>query len=127
MLGSIYQSYLKYIFRVTGKFRLASIEELEKIDGIGTIVAQEIKEFWNNRENSNIVDECFTHGVTLESNHASNNRLAGKIFVFTGGLQNQSRRNAQEKVQSLGGMYSSSISRKTDFVVAGTGGGKKVN
>ncbi len=108
------------------KFRLASIEELEKIDGIGTIVAQEIKEFWNNRENSNIVDECFTRGVTLESNYASNNRLAGKIFVFTGGLQKLSRRNAQEKVQSLGGMYSSSISRKTDFVVAGTGGGKKL-
>jgi DNA ligase (NAD+) len=57
----------------------------------------------------------------------TSNRLTGKIFVFTGSLEKLNRRDAKELVQKLGGRSSSSISKNTDFVVAGSSAGAKLN
>jgi len=109
------------------RFRTESIDELEKIEGVGPIVAREIFEFWSNQSNCDMVEDCFSRGVTIQKqNDTWSDKLEGKIFVFTGTLQKLNRKNAQEKVQILGGRHSSSISKNTDFVVAGTGAGTKL-
>ncbi len=109
------------------RFRTESIDELEKIEGVGPIVAREIFEFWSNQSNCDMVEDCFSRGVTIQKqNDTWSDKLEGKIFVFTGTLKKLNRKNAQEKVQILGGRHSSSISKNTDFVVAGTGAGTKL-
>lgn len=109
------------------KFRTASIDELEKIEGVGPIVAREVFEFWSNQSNWDMIEDCFSKGVTIQKKNESwGDKLEGKIFVFTGTLQKLNRKNAQEKVQILGGRHSSSISKNTDFVVAGPGAGTKL-
>ena len=109
------------------RFRTASLDDLEKIESVGPIVAREIFEFWSNRSNCDMIEDCFSKGVTIQKqNETWSDKLEGKIFVFTGTLQKLNRKNAQEKVQALGGRHSSSISKNTDFVVAGPGAGTKL-
>ena len=97
------------------------------IEGIGPIVASEIVVFWSNQANLEMVEECFSKGVIIErKNYILNHALSEKVFVFTGTLQGLSRREAKQRVLSQGGKYSSSISKNTDYVVAGTGAGSKV-
>ena len=109
------------------KFRIASNNELELIEGIGPIVASEIVVFWSNQANLEMVEECFSKGVIIErKNDILNHALSEKVFVFTGTLQGLSRREAKQRVLSQGGKCSSSISKNTDYVVAGPGAGSKV-
>ena len=109
-------------------FSIASIDELEQIEGVGPIVAKEIVEFWSNQYNFDMTEECFARGVNFqEKNGVTSNRLTGKIFVFTGSLEKLNRRDAKEIVEELGGRSSSTISKKTNFVVAGSNAGTKLN
>lgn len=109
-------------------FSIASIDELEQIEGVGPIVAKEIVEFWSNQSNFDITEECLARGVNFqEKNGVTSNRLTGKIFVFTGSLEKLNRRDAKEIVEELGGRSSSTISKKTNFVVAGSNAGTKLN
>jgi DNA ligase (NAD+) len=62
---------------------------------------------------------------TTEKREVKSQRLAGKSFVFTGGLENRSREKAGEQVQQHGGKVSGSVSKKTDYVVVGTDPGSK--
>ena len=110
------------------KFSSATINEIEKIEGIGPIVAKEIVEFWSNQSNCDITKECFARGVNFQEKIGfTSNRLTGKIFVFTGSLEKLNRRDAKELIEKLGGRSSSSISKNTDFVVAGSSAGAKLN
>ena len=109
------------------QFSESNIDELESIEGIGPIVAKEIVNFWSNKTNMTIVNECLYWGVTLKWESGSQgNFLEGAIFVFTGSLEKLNRKEAQEKVYSLGGKTSSSVSKKTKYVVAGAGSGSKL-
>ena len=109
------------------KFRIASNDELEQIEGIGPIVASEIIEFWSNQSNLDMVEECISKGILIKKkNNVKNETLLDKTFVFTGKLQKLSRREAKEKIQALGGKCPSSISKNTDYLVAGPGAGSKV-
>ena len=109
------------------QFSESNIDELESIEGIGPIVAKEIVNFWSNKTNMTIVNECLERGVTLKLESGSQgNFLEGAIFVFTGSLEKLNRKEAQEKVYSLGGKTSSSVSKKTKYVVAGAGSGSKL-
>ena len=75
------------------RFRTASIDELEKIESVGPSVAREIFEFWSNQSNCDMIQECFSKGVTIQKqNEASSNKLEGKIFVFTGTLKKLNRK-----------------------------------
>ena len=66
-------------------------------------------------------------GIQFINNRKSSQILLGKIFVLTGSLEKFTRRDASEKIESLGGKVSSSVSKKTTFVIAGPGAGSKLD
>ena len=105
----------------------ASEIEISSIEGIGSVIAKSVHEFFRNEENLNLIENFRNLGFNLESEiKISENKFAGKIFVFTGTLSSMTREEAGEKVKSLGGKVSNSVSSKTDFVVAGDKAGSKL-
>ena len=108
------------------KFQNSEIKELELIDEIGPIVSKSIKQFWDDENNRKMVNSCFENGVYFESKIKNlNPKVTGKIFVFTGGLKKMNRQKAASLVKDLGGIVSNSISKKTDFLIAGNKSGEK--
>lgn len=105
----------------------ASEEELTGIHEIGPEVAASVTGFLANEQNRRTVDELIARGVAPKppEKMASDLPLAGKIFVFTGTLEGITRNEAKRRVQALGGRVSSSVSAKTDYVVAGSDPGSK--
>tara|TARA_B100001146_G_scaffold225224_1_gene248200 strand:- start:4113 stop:6119 length:2007 start_codon:yes stop_codon:yes gene_type:complete len=108
-------------------FLEATFEDLESIEEIGPIVAQSIIEFWNDESNKQIANNCFEFGIKLKRNNEIVDQiLTGKTFVFTGSLERINRKEAKEIVERQGGRTSNSISKNTDYVVAGPGSGTKL-
>ena len=108
------------------KFQKASIEELEEINEVGPIVAEAIVNFWSNETNLNMVSECFRYGVSFYQKKLESQNLSGLSFVFTGTLKTIKRSEAKNYVESHGGHLSSSVSKNTDFLVAGNSSGSKL-
>ena len=108
-------------------FREASFNALEAIDEIGPIVAESIIRFWEDGANKEIVSACFEMGITFQKlPELLPQTLARKTFVFTGSLEIYTRKTAQELVERRGARASSSVSKNTDYVVAGAGAGSKL-
>jgi DNA ligase (NAD+) len=108
-------------------FREASFDALEAINEIGPIVAESIIHFWEDEANKEIVSACFEMGITFQKlPELLSQILVGKTFVFTGSLEIYTRKAAQELVESRGARTSSSVSKNTDYVVAGAGAGSKL-
>ena len=105
--------------------RYAREEELLHIEGIGPQVAKGIREFFENKKNQDILDDLLKYMEIEQPKKAVATPLAGKTFVFTGGLARFSREEAKSQVASRGGKVSSSVSAKTDYVVAGADPGSK--
>jgi DNA ligase (NAD+) len=104
----------------------ASQDDLEAVPGIGPIVAEAVFEFLQDQNNRDAIAGLLGKGLDLiESDQPSDSNFAGLSFVFTGGLESITRNQAQELVRSLGGRTSSSVSAKTDYVVAGSDPGSK--
>jgi DNA ligase (NAD+) len=102
------------------------MEELLQVKGVGPQVAGSIREFSQNPKNRALLQKLLDAGVQpqgLEKSQAA--PLAGKTFVFTGGLQKISREEAKALVTALGGKVASSVSAKTDYVVVGQDPGSK--
>ena len=108
------------------KFQGSTIEELEEINEVGPIVADAIVNFWSNKTNLDMVDECFKCGVGFYQKELESQNLTGLSFVFTGTLKTIKRSEAKNYVESHGGRLSSSISKNTDFLVAGDSSGSKL-
>jgi len=105
----------------------ASFEDLESIDEVGPIVAQSIIEFWNVDSNKQIANNCFEFGMKLEKkNKIVDQILSEKTFVFTGSMEKFNRKAAKEMVVNKGGRVSNTISKNTNFLVAGPGAGAKL-
>src|SRR2546426_3421352 len=108
---------------------LASAEEeqLVEVPEVGPKVAASIVEFFSEPANRQLIKKLNKVGVhpTAEKRVVKSQKLAGKSFVFTGGLANRSREEAGEIVQQHGGKVSGSVSKKTDYVVVGTDPGSK--
>ena len=105
----------------------AKQEELEQVPEVGPRVAESIVEFFSEAANRKLVKKLRQAGVrpAAEKREVKSQKLAGKSFVFTGGLVNRSREEAGELVQQHGGKVSGSVSKKTDYVVVGTDPGSK--
>ena len=105
----------------------AKEEELEAVHEVGPKVAASIVEFFSEPANRQLIKKLNKVGVhpTAEKRQVKSQKLAGKSFVFTGGLANRSREEAGELVLQHGGKLSGSVSKKTDYVVVGTDPGSK--
>ena len=108
-------------------FAGAKTEELENVNEVGPKVAASIVEFFSEGANRKLIKKLDKAGVhpTAENREVKSQKLAGKSFVFTGGLANRSREEAGELVLQNGGKVSGSVSKKTDYVVVGTDPGSK--
>lgn len=105
-----------------------SFEELENIDGIGLIVAQAIIDFFQNNNNSIIVKNCFTKGVSIKKTIFNDSlKFAGEIFVITGSFNSYSRLQIKELLEKEGGRVTNSISSKTNFLIIGENPGAKLD
>ena len=105
----------------------AKEEQLEEVPEVGPKVAASIVEFFSEAANRQLIKKLNKVGVhpTAEKRVVKSQKLAGKNFVFTGGLANRSREEAGELVVQHGGKVSGSVSKKTDYVVVGTDPGSK--
>jgi DNA ligase (NAD+) len=105
-----------------------SIEELSRIEMIGPTMAQSIRLYFDREENQQLINQLKSSGVNTKGTGKSSAEgpLKGKIFVLTGTLSSFTREEASEKIESLGGKVSSSVSKKTDYVVAGEEAGSKL-
>ena len=108
--------------------RQASPEAIEAIHEIGPSIAESVHAHLQNEENWAVVEKLRTAGVALEAESreaAGPKPLDGKTVVITGTLSRWGRQQAQDLVRSLGGKPTSSVSKKTDLVVAGENAGSK--
>lgn len=114
-------------FSTLEELAAAKAEELENVQEVGPKVAESITEFFSEPANRNLIKKLHKAGVrpTEEKREVRSQKLAGKSFVFTGGLANRSREEAGELVVQNGGKVSGSVSKKTDYVVVGTDPGSK--
>ena len=104
-----------------------SKDDLMAIEGIGPVVAESIADFFNQGENLGIVDRILQSGVQIVfEGQKMTGRLDDKVFVLTGSMESMTRRQASERVAAAGGKVSGSVSRNTDFVVAGESAGSKL-
>ena len=109
------------------KFKQATIEDLEEINEVGPIVAEAIVQFWSDESNIKIVEECLSHGIEFsQSSKQISQKFEGLSFVFTGTLKTLTRGNAKKIVESNGGRVNSSVSKNTNYVVAGESAGSKL-
>ena len=105
--------------------------DLSKIEGINKVLANKVFLFFRNIENLQVINQLRDCGVRwddeIDEKPASHLSLSGKIFVLTGILAKFKRDDAKNKIEELGGKVSGSVSKKTDFVVAGAEAGTKLN
>jgi DNA ligase (NAD+) len=107
----------------------ASKEELEGVEGIGPTIAESVALFFQDERNAAEVKrlrELGVRWVKRKARPAASGPLAGKTFVLTGGLESMTRAEAKARIQEAGGKVTSSVSKKTDYVVAGTDPGSKL-
>ena len=115
-------------FKSIEAIKSASIEELEEVNDVGPIVAKHIKQFFSEEDNHQLIDKLSIAGInwpTIES-ATNNSSLDGLTFVLTGTLTNMKRNEAKDRLTALGAKVSGSVSKKTDYVVAGENAGSKL-
>jgi DNA ligase (NAD+) len=106
----------------------ASQEELQDVDEVGPRIAESIVEFFNLPANRKLVARLRAAGLTLSGQKKERGtKLAGKTFVLTGTLAKYTRDEAKKMIEDAGGKVTGSVSQKTDYVVAGTDAGSKLD
>ena len=106
----------------------ASIEDLSQVDEVGPIVANSISEFFSQEQTKDLLKRLKDAGVNMERQKEENedDRFAGKTFVLTGSLEKYSREEASNIIEKFGGKTSSSVSKKTTYLLAGEDAGSKL-
>ncbi len=104
----------------------ATRDDLKAVAGIGPIVAEGIYEHFQRPESRAVVRHLLAAGVTVGGSARRDGQLRGKTFVITGTLAAMPRGEAEERIRAQGGVASSAVSAKTDFVVAGNSPGSKL-
>jgi DNA ligase (NAD+) len=108
----------------------ASLEQLTETEDIGEVIAQSLVEWFANPRNQKLIERLRTASLNFRSDtyqaKSSGGPFTGKTFVLTGTLPHLKREEAQAKIEAAGGKVSSSVSKKTDYVVAGEEAGSKL-
>lgn len=129
-VGERYAKILANHYRSIEKIAAASVDELDAIHEIGPAVAESIHAWFRDPVHIDIVERLKAAGVKTDVDAAStaelDERFVGKTFVLTGKLEQFTRDEAAKLIEDRGGRTSSSVSKKTDFVVAGTDAGSKL-
>ena len=114
-------------FKKLSSIKNAGLDELESIEDVGPVVARSIYDWFQKSYNLKLLEKFNKAGVRVleEKTTKKSIKLANKKFVLTGSLKSMSRDNTKEKIRELGGDVSSSVSKETDYVVAGLEPGSK--
>ena len=106
----------------------AGEEEMQQVEEVGPRIAHSILEFFSEPRNRELVEELRGAGLTMRGKKKERGtKLAGKVFVLTGTLAHHSRDEAKKMIEDAGGKVTGSVSKKTDYVVAGTEAGSKLD
>ena len=106
----------------------ATKEDLTSIDDVGEIMAESIFEFFNQEQTRDLIGRFKDLGLNMEAiiEEGTDSRFEGMIFVLTGALDKYSRKEAEDIIEKFGGKTSSSVSKKTTYVLAGEDSGSKL-
>lgn len=115
-------------FKDMDKLIVATYEELRMIEDVGEITANTIHEFFRQDQTIDLINKLKQANVNMKAEIQENEdgKFAGKTFVLTGSLEHYSREEASEIIEKMGGKTSSSVSKKTDYVLAGEDAGSKL-
>ena len=127
-VGSKASKVLARKYRSMDNLANASFEELSEINDIGAVMANSIREFFTQEQTQELIQKLKDAGVNMEclEEQSDDNRFEGKTFVLTGSLELFTRKEAEDIIEKFGGKTSSSVSKKTDYVLAGEEAGSKL-
>ena len=127
-VGSKASKILARKYRTMDNLSNATFEELSEIKDIGAVMANSIREFFSQEQTKNLIEKLKQDGVNMEclEEQSDDNRFEGKTFVLTGTLETMTRKEAEDIIEKLGGKTSGSVSKKTDYVLAGEEAGSKL-
>lgn len=114
-------------FRDIDSIMNSSAEDISKIDGFGLVMAQSVVDFMSMPQSQKLIADLKAAGVNMKAKDTHiDNRFSGKTFVLTGTLTKYTRSEASRIIENYGGKASSSVSKKTDYVLAGEAAGSKL-
>lgn len=107
------------------KIEKLSLEDLERVHDIGSVVAKSIYNYFREKRNLNKIKDLLHSGVKIEGQRQTKSKITGKSFVITGGLESYSREGAKEAIRERGGEVHETVTIETDYVVVGSDPGSK--
>lgn len=127
-IGSKTAKTLTKHFNTIDKLMKATIEEIASLEDVGQIMAESIYEFFKQDQTIDLIQKLRNANINMEEDQTDTNdqRFAGSTFVLTGSLENYTREQAGEIIENFGGKVSSSVSKKTTYVLAGEEAGSKL-
>jgi DNA ligase (NAD+) len=128
MVGERTAQFLAEHFGSMEELEKAGVEELQNVNEVGPRIAESIAEFFSITANRKLIDRLREAGLTLKGQKKERGtKLAGKTFVLTGTLAHFTRDEAKKMIEDAGGKVTGSVSKKTDYVVAGADAGSKLD
>jgi DNA ligase (NAD+) len=128
MVGERTAQFLAEHFGSMEALANASVEELQSVNEVGPKIAESIAEFFSNPANRKLVERLGEAGLAFKGQKKERGtKLAGKTFVLTGTLAKYTRDEAKKMIEDAGGKVTGSVSKKTDYVVAGADAGSKLD
>ena len=113
-------------FKKLENIKRCSIDELISIDGIGDITANSVYNFFNDKSNLNTIDKVISYGLNIKNFKEQNNKLKGLLISITGKFEKYSRNDLTKIIENLGATVSSSVSKKSNFLICGEKPGRKL-
>ena len=126
-LGTKTSKILAKRFKTMDGILNASLDEISAINDVGPVIAESVFNFFAQKQTRDLIEKLKQAGVNMEYlDESEDERFAGQTFVLTGSLEKYSRDEAEEIIEKFGGKTSSSVSKKTTYVLAGEEAGSKL-
>ncbi len=125
-VGEVTAKYLAEHFMSIDLLGRASLEDLEAVPGVGPSISESILQFFGEAHNQNVLERLAQAGLNLQQRAKKQRPLDGLIFVLTGRLERFTRPEAQSRLEALGAVVSSTLTKKANFLVAGAESGSKL-